>query len=71
MTKDQIIAAAKEAGLFIGSDDNPAVALWWYPEVERFAAIIAKAEREYQAKSIQSCGQCGRDLANEISARVE
>jgi hypothetical protein len=44
-TREQIIDAAKEASMYIGSHDDPHAALFWYPEIERFYAIAFEAGR--------------------------
>ena len=44
MTKEEIIGVMKEAGFYIGKDDD------FDPAWERFAAIVAAAEREACAK---------------------
>ena len=47
MNRDDIILMAREAGLVYGSDEKP------LPSVERFAALVAEAERE-------ACAQAAR-----------
>ena len=50
MTKDEIIRMAREAGfekvVAIHSDGSKTVTIAPFPELERFAALVAKHERE-------------------------
>jgi len=55
MTQDEIMKMAREAGLHIATDVN------WMPIVgleyaERFAALVASAEREACAKQLDALG---------------
>jgi len=45
MTRDDVIRMAKEAGVHDSWDLN-----WWDPYYERFAKLVAAAEREACAK---------------------
>jgi hypothetical protein len=51
MTREQIIQMAREAGMAKACEE---AALFWYPEIERFAALVSAAsasvEREACAK---------------------
>ncbi len=49
MTKDEVIKMAREAGVHIGANDLKS-ALFWYPEIERFANLVAKHTQEQCAK---------------------
>ncbi len=50
MTRDDIICIAREADLFEVIDDDYKDRGDWRPAVERFAALVAAAEREECAK---------------------
>ena len=80
MTRDDIIRMAREAGFRAGhielynSDPMPFVAPCsatdCLPEIERFAAIVAAAEREACAKLCESLGGMSSDWhAEAIRAR--
>ena len=68
MTKDDIIRMAREANLWMTSDERIAA-------VERFAALVAAAEREACAKVAESyeprCEACPGGVSNAIRARRE
>ena len=66
MTKDDIIRMAREAGLFTHKEVQP--------ELERFANLVAAAEREACAKLIEAypywLGTIAKqEIANAIRAR--
>ena len=71
MTRDDIIRMAKEAGAFFDGDNS----VYDMPEhcFERFAALVAVAEREACAKVAESyeptCDICPSGVANAIRAR--
>ena len=46
MTKDDIIRMAREAGLYSGSPRTPSTGRMIEKRLERFAALVAAAERE-------------------------
>ena len=68
MTRDDIIRMAREANLWMTSDERIAA-------VERFAALVAAAEREACAKVAESyeprCEACPGGVSNAIRARRE
>jgi len=70
MTKDDMIRMAREAGVPNSWDLN-----WFDPYYERFAALVAAAEREACAKVAESyepkCDTCPSGVANAIRARGE
>ena len=62
MTKDEIIRMAREAGLFTHKEVQP--------ELERFAKLVAAAEREACAKLCEAQGEYGwQQYAEAIRAR--
>jgi len=63
MTKDEIIRIAREAGLFTHKEVQP--------ELERFATLVAAAEREACAKVCEKRGMVkgGEVFAARIRAR--
>ena len=69
MDREEIIRMAREAGLAYGSDEKP------LNSVTRFAALVAKHEREACAKVVEDyCGAWndeGYALAAAIRARSE
>jgi hypothetical protein len=56
MTRDDIIRLAKEAGLGFAITIPPFI-----PDLERFAALVAAAEREACEKACDEVGMLGRD----------
>ena len=50
MTKEDIIRMAREAGFEVYGTDVWITDGWWLEELERFAAAVAKHEREACAK---------------------
>ena len=65
MTKEDIIRMAKEAGLV-----DTANAPWMMEFLERFAKLVAEAEREECAKVCEAEGLLwGRTYAKKIRAR--
>ena len=68
MNRDDIIRMAREANLWMTSDERIAA-------VERFAALVAAAEREACAKVAESyeprCEACPGGVSNAIRARRE
>lgn len=70
MNKEDVIRMAREAGLKIDLNDGT-TAFFWYPEIERFAALVAAAEREECAKVCQAFWQVdGQLTADEFAAEV-
>jgi hypothetical protein len=67
MTRDEMIALAKEAGWEYATDDRGFEPLW------RFAALVAEAEREACAKLCREADKSTHpaDLAVAIRARGE
>ena len=57
MTRDEIIAMAREAELQYGSDESP------LQSVVRFAALVAAAEREECAKLCEPSGEHRQDAS--------
>ena len=69
MTKDEVIALAREAQIFLHHEDEMDVV--GMPEVLRFAALVASEERELCAQVIESYPQwIGRHAREEISAAI-
>ena len=69
MDREQIIRMARESGLAYGSDEKP------LNSVTRFAALVAAAEREAIAKSLDkqadlACDEIDRQWAQEMAAAV-
>lgn len=69
MDREQIIRMAREAGLAYGSDEKP------LGSVTRFAALVAAAEREAIAKSLDkqadlACDEIDRQWAQEMAAAI-
>ena len=69
MDREEIIRMAREAGLAYGSDEKP------LNSVTRFAALVAAAEREAIAKSLDkqadlACDEIDRQWAQEMAAAV-
>ena len=69
MNREDIIRMAREAGLAYGSDEKP------LGSVTRFAALVAAAEREAIAKSLDkqadlACDEIDRQWAQEMAAAV-
>ena len=69
MDREQIIRMARESGLAYGSDEKP------LGSVTRFAALVAAAEREAIAKSLDkqadlACDEIDRQWAQEMAAAV-
>ena len=50
MTRDDIIRMAREAGAYPAANTDGALLFWSESQVERFAALVAAAEREACAK---------------------
>jgi len=50
MNREQIIGMAREAGFEVYGTDVWITDGWWLEELERFAALVAKHEREACAK---------------------
>jgi hypothetical protein len=83
MTKDDIIRMAREADLvsWLPTNKNYSDGLWWIDahepgeELERFAALVAAAEREACAKvcdELETCSDAefyGYEFAAAIRAR--
>ena len=68
MTRDDINRLAQEAGFeYIAEAD------YWHPYFERFAALVAAAEREACAKIAESyeprCDTCPSGVSTAIRAR--
>ena len=69
MDREDIIRMAREAGLAYGSDEKP------LGSVTRFADLVAAAEREAIAKSLDkqadlACDEIDRQWAQEMAAAV-
>lgn len=60
MTRDDIIRMAREAGIDAESDTLCRYEGWVEP-LERFAGLVAAAEREHRAFEIAECYRCGWD----------
>ena len=75
MDRDDIIRMAREAGFEVYGTDVWITDGWWLEELERFAALVAAAEREACAKAVEDyCGAWddeGYALATAIRARGE
>ena len=65
MTRDDIIRMAREAGIFTGG--HPMSPWSVYPsDLERFAALVAAAEREACAKMAEAFHQHGYDFTGDL-----
>ena len=72
MTREEIIGLAREAGFLVAS------ASLWVAEteaLERFAHLVAKAEREACAKEAENennfdSTECGTDVTNDIAKAI-
>ena len=53
MNREQIIGMAREAGFEVYGTDVWITDGWWLEELERFAALVAAAERERICKAIK------------------
>ena len=73
MDREQIIRMAREAEFEVYETDVWITDGWWTEELERFAALVAAAEREACAKVVEDyCGAWddeGYALAAAIRAR--
>jgi sugar/nucleoside kinase (ribokinase family) len=74
MTRDDIIRLAREAGVPMEYSFNNRATVWdLHPSLERFAALVAEAEREQCALVAESyeptCESCPSGVANAIRAR--
>lgn len=73
MDKDDVIRMAREAGWRVDSEGEILEGDGWHIQtdiVERFAALVAAAEREAIAKMIEEEDEVGfKDLARRIRAR--
>ena len=67
MTKDDIIRMAREAGLYSGSPRTPSTGRMIEKRLERFAALVAAAEREACAKV---CEEPGWNAANWCATQI-
>ena len=55
MTKEDIVRMAQEAGFRVNTTES------LLEELERFAALVASAEREACAKSLEEAAQAAKD----------
>ena len=53
MNREQIIRMAREAGFEVYGTDVWITDGWWLEELERFASLVAAAEREECAKACE------------------
>jgi hypothetical protein len=67
MNRDDIIRMAREAGIPLDAQ-HPG---WLLPHLERFAALVAAAEREACARIAEEYMPYGLNCAEEIRARGE
>ena len=67
MDKEQIIRMAREAGFQVYETDVWITDGWWLEELERFAALVAAAEREACASI---CFQEGPSIDGELIAEA-
>ena len=75
MDREEIIRMAREAGFQVYEIDVWITDGWWLEELERFAALVAAAERDACASVAESyeprCDTCPSGVANAIRARGE
>ena len=64
MTREEVICMAEEAGISIGAFGGR-----YQRQLDRFAALVAAAEREVWAKYLDDCGE--HEHANYIRSRGE
>jgi hypothetical protein len=67
MNRDDIIRMAREAGLYSGSPRTPSTGRMIEKRLERFAALVAAAEREACAKV---CEEPGWNAANWCATQI-
>ena len=72
MNREDIIRMAREAGFEVYETDVWITDGWWLEELERFATIIAAAEREACAKFIENdyVRQFERPWRDDLSAAI-
>ncbi len=66
MTRYDIIKLAREAGLLRTGDGWTEPYRWGASEVERFAALVAAAEREACARMAEAFHQHGYDFTGDL-----
>ena len=77
MTKEDIIRMAREAGFEVYGTDVWITDGWWLEELERFAALVADAEREklaawmIQRGYATGHGDTIKDLLKEIEWQID
>lgn len=75
MTREEIICMAREAGAYPAANTDRALLLMSESHLERFAALVAAAEREACAKVAEAyeprCDTCPSGVANAIRARKQ
>ena len=62
MDREQIIRMAREAGFEVYETDVWITDGWWLEELERFAALVAAAEREACAKACEEVESRAEEL---------
>ena len=70
MDKEEIIRMAREAGFQVYETDVWITDGWWTEELERFAALVAAAEREACAKVCDGMDHNGVMIAADCAAAI-
>jgi hypothetical protein len=69
MNREDIIRMAKECGAYLAANVDGALLFWSESQVERFAALVASAEREAILDLVDGYAKNNTDLAEAIRAR--
>ena len=69
MTREDIIRMAKECGAYPAANVDGALLFWSESQVERFANLVAKQEREACVKAIED--QIGWDMDDPESTAIQ
>ena len=70
MDREEIIRMAREAGFEVYETDVWITDGWWTEELERFAALVAAAEREACAKACDGMDHNGVMIAADCAAAI-
>ena len=70
MNREDIIRMAREAGFEVYETDVWITDGWWLEELERFAALVAAAEREACAKVCDGMDHNGVMIAADCAAAI-
>ena len=70
MTREDIIRMAREVGLYSGTPRTPSTGRMIESRLERFAALVAEAEREACAKVCLNMEGMAGDYADKYAAAI-